>query len=526
MDGVSESKSTTNSLDVYTSRFKDCRTVYPHVIVRPLGKAKRDFDRHFSEFLDDLNENECFITALIGDNPIRARARCSLCHSALYPCEYCFSKGTRFKNCDPAVQDKIKNMLRQKRRIEEQIEEKRNNKEENEEEINLLQSIREHLIASLRDISNNKGHIVWPSSSMNGEIRTKENILRIVQLLQDKQVLSKDLARGICGRSPLLDLDYFHFVLDIPCEYLHSMCLGNTKRMLELTFDIGENRPRATNRKLSPSSLFNELIRCIKVVREFSRRIRNLDFSVMKGQEFRNIALFFFPIIIECIESPAEERKLWLLFSFVLRACTIPNAEFQMLNPEQIKETARQFYKLYEKLFTAKNCTYNTHIFGSHVMDVRVNGPLTLTSAFGFEIFYSELRNSFTPGTNSTLKQIMQKVFIKRQLEFHSCKPFISLTNYETPMECNNLVYTFIHKKYRFFKILDIEDDLLICKEIEIEEPDFEETPNLRWELVGVYIEKGESEATHNIQKKFVAGKLIRVRDYLLTCPMNVLEEK
>lgn len=159
---------------------------------------------------------------------------------------------------------------------------------------------------------------------------------------------------------------------------------------------------------------------------------------------------------------------------------------------------------------------------------MRSHGPLTFTSAFVFENFYGEMRNSFTPGTPSPLKQIMSKILLKRQIEYHSCNAEITFTNYDTELECNNLFYTFIHLKYRFFKIIDIdsENDIMVCKEIEKEEPEFEDTPSLKWEKVGVYVELGELLEIHRVKKTDICGKLIRVKQYLLTCPMNILEEK
>ena len=338
--------------------------------------------------------------------------------------------------------------------------------------------------------------------------------------------MSRDEAKGIKGKSPLLELDYFDFVLSVPAEYLHLICIGVTKRLVELTFDVGENRPRASTRKLSSAVAFNSLMLVIKTPMEFPRRARKLDFAVMKGQEYRNIVLFYFILVVDCIEPQSLERKLWLIFSFMIRACTIPQNEFQCIDHNIISTCSHAFYKLYEKLFTVQNCTYNTHIVGCHMIGIRRHGPLPSTSAFGFENFYGEMRNAFTPGTASPLKQIMQQIFLKRSINFHSCKPIITFTNYETARECNNLIYTFIHKTYRFFKIEDIENESMHCREIEKEEAFFNETPNLKWENVGVFVEGEIKPEIHIIQKKDIAGKLIRVQNYLLTCPMNVMEEK
>ena len=128
-------------------------------------------------------------------------------------------------------------------------------------------------------------------------------------------ILQEDLLqeelRGFVGRSLFLDIPDFDFINHIPCEYLHSVCLGVVKRLLELTFAVGEKRPTKINRRLTPPSKYNELMKEIKCPKEFSRRSRCLDLSVMKGQELRNIILFYFPLIIASIDTEPKEKTVW-----------------------------------------------------------------------------------------------------------------------------------------------------------------------------------------------------------------------
>lgn len=43
---------------------------------------------------------------------------------------------------------------------------------------------------------------------------------------------------------------------------------------------------------------------------------------------------------------------------------------------------------------------------------------------------------------------------------------------------------------------------------------------------MGVFKEVRESTEVTKVEKTFICGKLIRVKDLLITCPKNVLEEK
>ena len=516
-DGVSESRSTSISLDVYSSRMKNCRVVYPHRIVRPLGKYKVDNKAQLKCFIDDISHNKGRISQYVADNLKRATGRDCLNHASSYPCEYCFRKGVRFTNLDVS---KTKAHLQA---LKENLQSL--SREANSKEFNKIEKEIENTEKSIKGKSHS--HIVWPFSTYVGEPRTHENMREIVNRIEREGKLPPDEAKGVVGKSPFWDLPYFSFVSDVPCDYLHCVCLGVGKSLIKLTFQVGEAWPRNTKRKLSNPSQFNKLMLTILVVREFSRRNRALDFSVMKAQEFRNHTCFFFPIIITCIEKNQKERKLWLQFAFMIRSCIVPDKEFRVIPLSDIHETCMKFYKLYESLFGEKNCTYNTHITCSHLLEMRYHGPLTLTSAFGFEDFYGELRHAFTPGTQSTLKQCMSKILLKRKLAYHCCEKTIFYSKTKTNTENNTLIYQFKDLTHVMYQIVDIEGDYLICNRQGRYKHTFPELSTVNWSQVGVY-KKGpiSREKTIRIHKNNVDGKVLEVQDLLITCPNNVLREK
>ena len=248
LDGVQEANSSLVSLDMYSVCFNDCRNVYPIRLIRPLNKLKFDEREHLASVVQDINDNDLLIHTAVMDRLKRNFAKCILSHSAYFACEYC--------EC-PAF---------------------------------LL-----HITAT--DSENNertiKKQLVWPCDTRNGQLRTLADIRRIAERIENEGPLPRNEAKGITGKSIFLDQPRFHYIKDMPCEYLHSTCLGTIKRVVELTFRVGENRDRVTKRKLSDPQLFNSFISSVQVFREFGRRCRNLDFSVFKAQEFRNIGIFF-----------------------------------------------------------------------------------------------------------------------------------------------------------------------------------------------------------------------------------------
>ena len=524
LDAVSECRSNSNSLHVYSTRFSQCRVIYPVQIVRPIGKFRLDNQKYLDDFLADVCCNNCRIQCFIGDSAKRATARASKGHSSYYPCEYCESKGLLLYTLDKSFQSQKLGLQKQKQHILNQIAHAEATS--NQVELASLQSLLQGINDSIKSMNKKNNNIVWPASTQNGSERTIQKVLDIVERLDQNDVLSLDEAKGILGRSLFLDIPYFNYVQDIPTEYLHCRCIGVVKRLVELTFDVGENRQRNTARKLSSILQFNALMLLILVPREFSRRARALDFSVFKGQEFRNIILFFFPLVLICIEVNAKERRLWLLLAYMIRACILPDAEYQNLDPNVIEYCEIHFYKLYEQLFNARNCSYNTHLIGSHLKIMRCHGPLTLTSAFGFESFYGEVRHSFVPGTISPLKQVLQKVFLKRALSHHSCKSPIYYSPKETACESNSLIYTFKDSQYSIYKINSIEDDTFECFKVGKYDHSFPETPTMNWAKVGVFEAGGISDEIEFIDKKIVSGKVLKVDNLYLTCPINVLEEK
>ena len=531
IDGVAEAKSNSVSLDVYSSKFNRCRYIYPHRIVRPLRKEFVDNREQLRKVIYDWKENNIRIDVAVADQPKRAFLKYCLNFASLFPCEYCFARETKFM-CKKQVSENSVNTS--KTMIKDKIKRIRESKNP-KKSAGTLKVLQKLLLDLEQEISKKARQItVWPPSTANKELRTKEKILEIVTKIEENEAdeesdpLSKEEKKGVVGRSELLDLDYFDFVNHVPPEYMHLVCLGVVKRLTELTFNVGTNRPRVTNRKLSSTKMFNILMSKTKVLLEFSRRSRNLDFAVYKAEEFRNLILFFFPYVLECLEKNAKERSVWLYLAFMIRSCVLPDSEYFNVDVNQIVLSCEKFYKLYEKLFGPNNCTYNTHVLSSHLPQLRELGPLTKTSAFKFESFYGEIRNSFTPGTPSPLKQVFENILLKRALAPHSCEKSTTITNYDTALTSNSLVYTYVNDKVTMYKVLDIDtaNEVATCHEQGKFTCEFKETPELSWSSVGVFQKGAICKDIINVPQSEIAGKVIKVGSLLITCPDNVLKEK
>ena len=89
LDGVLESKSTLNSIDIYSLKFDHCRNIYPIRLIKPCERYKYDVQKQLKQVLDDINENDVVIECCVFDNPKRSDARCAKTASAKFGCEYC-----------------------------------------------------------------------------------------------------------------------------------------------------------------------------------------------------------------------------------------------------------------------------------------------------------------------------------------------------------------------------------------------------------------------------------------------------
>ena len=124
-------------------------------------------------------------------------------------------------------------------------------------------------------------------------------------------------------------------------------------------------------------------------------------------------------------EKYKKERQLWLTLVFMIRACVIPNEEFENVCKATIVNACELFYNLYFEVFGQRNCSYSVHVVPSHLLKIRGNVPLTERSAFRFESFYAEMKKMFKAGTTSPLKQILQNTYMKRSIEHHVCQKTI-----------------------------------------------------------------------------------------------------
>ena len=211
-----------------------------------------------------------------------------------------------------------------------------------------------------------------------------------------------------------------------------------------------------------------------------------------------------------------------------MRSCVLPNNEFENVSPIVINNTARSFYKNFESVYGKHNCSYSVHIVSSHILQIKGDKPLTSKSAFKYENFYGEMRNLFQAGTISPSKQVLENCYMKRQLEHHKCEKTIFFYVPKKGKENNSLVYYVDEKsEYMFFRIKKINDNgSLTCYPQGRHVCNFELVKDLQWDKVGVFKVGPYSDEEVILPRSKIQGKVMRVNNYFLTCPNNVLSEQ
>ena len=120
---------------------------------------------------------------------------------------------------------------------------------------------------------------------------------------------------------------------------------------------------------------------------------------------------------------------------------------------------------------------------------------------------------------------MMQKVTMKRALTYHVCASSVYFSPNDTQLESNSLVYTYENDTYTIYKILNIQEECLFCVKQGKFNCSFPETPGLNWSMIGVFRKGGLGSYVNHIYKSSVAGKVLKIGIYLITCPNNALRE-
>lgn len=235
------------------------------------------------------------------------------------------------------------------------------------------------------------------------------------------------------GISPLLQLE-IDIVKNIPLDYMHLVCLGVMKRLLQ--FWVRGNMLLRINK--DDFECLNQMILDIRShisYNDFARLPRPLhDLDRWKASEYRQFLLYTGPILLKDRLKPSQYMHFLSLHCAIRILCS-PNLCLKKNN--YAKDLLVYFVKNYPHIYGEEYVTHNVHSLIHLPEDVLIYGPLDSFSAFKYENYMREIKRKVKT-CNLPLQQ-----FINREYESITYKK-----NVEISKNVNEVVLNYI-SRYR-----------------------------------------------------------------------------
>ncbi|CAG7830702.1 unnamed protein product, partial [Allacma fusca] len=200
-------------------------------------------------------------------------------------------------------------------------------------------------------------------------------------LRTDESFILQSQEEHHCGVSPLVALD-FGMVTQFPLDYMHLVCLGVTRKLLQ-NWVKGSLKARLPSRSIEAISVqLNTLTKFIPT--EFARKSRSLrELDHFKATEYRSFLLYFGIIVLKDI-LPDQLYKHFLKLSAAIFILVSPNAHLESIY-SLAQELLRSFVTDCKYLYGRRFMVYNVHNLIHLAQDVQRFGSLDSYSAFEFE---------------------------------------------------------------------------------------------------------------------------------------------
>ncbi|XP_033725860.1 uncharacterized protein LOC117315674 [Pecten maximus] len=223
----------------------------------------------------------------------------------------------------------------------------------------------------------------YNSSNPKGIPRTKESILEDLTKVQTnvENGVKKFTVHGHKGPFWFLYLTYFNAVYSCVIDYMHGICLGTTKQLMNLWFGASnKSKPYSVYHAKQTVNKFLSEIRPTLFVTRVPRLID--DIAHWKSSEFRNFLLYWgIPVMSKILR-----KEYFVHFCLLARAIFLLSME--NISPVDIATAEGAlllFVENFERLYEARYTTLNLHQL-IHLVDcVRHTGPLFVNNCFIFE---------------------------------------------------------------------------------------------------------------------------------------------
>ena len=476
LDGVPESRSNSGSitsLEVIVVRFKGCRIVWPLEIFRARRGQKFKFTQSllFDSILDQAKELAIKVDYIVADAPLRALLRSQVQHTGYFSCDLCEWMGERAED----------------------------NKKQVYTSASIANSVKRRTHQSAAWIFANFERLQGPTKEATDKLR-------------------------LGYREPipsLLRVPSFDIIKDIPVECLHLLFAGVVKKLVYRTFKMVSANNQASKRIVQLERLVQRAP-LVKLPSEFSRGLQG-DPLKYKALQFMCLSIIAFPLIFQLLINPTdrywpldseavERVALWMRLCYLLRSTMMDDQDFQAIEEEKNSQRSRygkhslldiqqRWYIQFQHQFGKGACSYNIHLVGSHLLEIRKMRSMTETSAFPFESEYGSLIKRIVPGTRHVGKQALVNTFLAVSRDHHSCQHKLKFNlNRKKVLAQDYLIYD--QSTLDFYALVSQTSDHLY-KAVKVKKScyrPFNHFPEehvydvMDWELLAVYKYEGEEE--------------------------------
>lgn len=244
------------------------------------------------------------------------------------------------------------------------------------------------------------------------------------------------------GVSPLLKIPSLGLVSNFPIDYMHSVCLGVTRKLL-FSWTGGALNVRLRSRHVQ---LISERLLSLRssIPIEFNRKPRALsELARWKASEFRTFLLYLGPIVLKDVVPIAIYEHFLLLHCAI--SILVSNTRISELDCKIAHELICIFLNHGVKIYGRQFYVYNVHSLCHISSDVERFGALDSYSAFPFENYLGQLKN-LIKSPNNPLQQI-----IRRLAEINSLNKTISpslqsikysVEHNDGPVPCEILIFS------------------------------------------------------------------------------------
>jgi hypothetical protein len=190
------------------------------------------------------------------------------------------------------------------------------------------------------------------------------------------------------GHSPLEEISNFGMVTQITLDYLHLICLGVMRKLLNLW--LRAEIPVRLGSRAVKSISANLLRLKTSIPEEFARKPRDLkELDRWKGTEFRQLLLYTGPLVLHS-ELPADKYKDFMTLHSAVSI--LASEKYCQVFNEYANSLLHHFVKTFSALYGPENVSHNVHGLLHLADDVKKYGPLDAFSAFQFENYMQSFK--------------------------------------------------------------------------------------------------------------------------------------